>query len=148
MGKSSKEKVEEMKKAAKEVAVEVMEETKKVLDKVGEKAEPVIKEAEKMTGDVIEEVKKQTAPVTKKAKEETKKVAKKVQDKMMEKEVYFQYADTEIHVKTIMKKVEETYVSMGHRASSMKSLKLYIKPEENAVYYVINEKIKGKIELN
>ena len=29
----------------------------------------------------------------------------------------------------------------------MKSVSLYLKPEENAAYYVINEEVSGKIDL-
>lgn len=36
---------------------------------------------------------------------------------------------------------------MGHRASSIKTLDLYVKPEDGAAYYVINGKETGKIEL-
>ena len=44
-------------------------------------------------------------------------------------------------------KVTENWVALGHRASSIKSLDLYVKPEDMAAYYVINGKESGKIAL-
>ncbi len=46
-----------------------------------------------------------------------------------------------------MDKARAAYVAEGHRASSIKSLRLYIKPEERKAYYVINEKSAGSIAL-
>ena len=47
----------------------------------------------------------------------------------------------------LVAKVTESWVALGHRASSIKSLDLYIKPEDMAAYYVINGKESGKIAL-
>ena len=38
-------------------------------------------------------------------------------------------------------------VADGHRASSIKSLQVYLKPEEFAAYYVINQKFAGRVDL-
>lgn len=39
------------------------------------------------------------------------------------------------------------YVAEGHRASAIKKLTIYLKPEERKAYYVINEKATGDIDL-
>ncbi len=39
------------------------------------------------------------------------------------------------------------YVAKGHRASAIRRLELYVKPEENKAYYVVNGKARGSIDL-
>ena len=75
--------------------------------------------------------------------EETKKAAKEE----LKPEVYIQYQGREGVVEDAIKKVTEQFVAEGHRASTIKSLQLYLKPEENAAYYVINQKIAGRVDL-
>lgn len=64
-----------------------------------------------------------------------------------QEEVYLQFAGEEIAIEEVMDKARAAYVAEGHRASSIKSLRLYIKPEERKAYYVINEKAAGSIGL-
>ncbi|MCC8016137.1 MAG: DUF6465 family protein [Clostridiales bacterium] len=42
---------------------------------------------------------------------------------------------------------KKAYVEAGNKASSIKSVKVYVKAEDNAVYYVINDSVSGKAEL-
>ena len=44
-------------------------------------------------------------------------------------------------------KVIAAYVAEGHRESSVKRLRLYIKPEDRKAYYVVNEKVSGSVDL-
>ena len=62
-------------------------------------------------------------------------------------EIYLQFHGQEIFTKEILERAKQAYVSEGHRESSIKSIRLYIKPEENMAYYVINEKIAGGVTL-
>lgn len=92
-------------------------------------------------------------------KVETKKVTEKVETKKaavkkapakkepVKADVFVQFLGNEVLIADIEKKVTDIYVAEGHRASSIKSVKIYIKPEEAAAYYVINEKITGKTDL-
>lgn len=73
-------------------------------------------------------------------KEEAKKVEKK-------DEVFVQFAGEEYSVNEVMDKAKAAYVAEGHRAAAIKSVRLYIKPEERKAYYVINEKAAGSIDL-
>lgn len=100
--------------------------------------------------------KKSTTKKTSEKKTASKAAAKddKASDKPSEKkadkkveEIIIQYAGTEINANDFVTKVQEIWVSWGHKLSSIKSLKLYIKPEEKAIYFVINEKETGKIDL-
>jgi len=100
-----------------------------------------------------ETVKAEAAPAAKKeaAKKETvkKAPAKKAPAKKVEtvQKVYVQYGGKEILTSDLAEKATQIWVEMGHRASSIKSLELYVKPEDMAAYYVINGKDTGKIEL-
>ncbi len=128
-------------KAAKSAA-EVKEETVAVKEAAA-KAET--KETAKKEETKKETVKKETA-----AKKTTKKApAKKTDAKKTEKveEIYLQFHGQEIVTKDVMERAKQAYVAEGHRESSIKSIRLYIKPEENMAYYVINEKIAGGVAL-
>ena len=49
--------------------------------------------------------------------------------------------------KEVVEKVKALYVAEGHRESSIKSLRVYMKPQEWKAYYVINDKIAGELPI-
>lgn len=124
--------------AAPAVKAEVKE-TVKEAPKAEVKAEAVKAEAPK--AEKKAEVK--AAPKKRGPKPKTEKTEKKeaVQN------VYVQFAGKEILTADLAAQVTEKWVALGHRASSIKELNLYVKPEDSAAYYVINGKESGKIEL-
>lgn len=71
----------------------------------------------------------------------------KAEKKEAVQNVYVQFAGKEILTADLVAQVTEKWVALGHRASSIKELNLYVKPEDSAAYYVINGKESGKIEL-
>ena len=114
------------------------------------KAEAVKAEAPK--AEVKAEAVKTEAPKAEK-KEEGKAAPKKrgpkpkAEKKEAVQNVYVQFAGKEILTADLVAQVTEKWVALGHRASSIKELNLYVKPEDSAAYYVINGKESGKIEL-
>ena len=101
------------------------------------KVEPAKVEAPK--AEVKEEVK--VAPAKKAAAKpaEKKPVAKKA-------ELYVQFSGFEFSYDELLEKVKADYIAQtGKKAIS--STKLYLKPEELKVYYVINDKFMGDIYL-
>lgn len=58
-------------------------------------------------------------------------------------EVFVQYAGQEFSEKSIMEKVEAAWEAEGKKASAIKKVKLYVKPEDGKAYYVINEGLKN-----
>lgn len=116
-----------------------VKETVKEAPKAEVKAEAVKAEAPK--AEKKAEVK--AAPKKRGPKPKTEKTEKKeaVQN------VYVQFAGKEILTADLVAQVTEKWVALGHRASSIKELNLYVKPEDSAAYYVINGKESGKIEL-
>ena len=60
-------------------------------------------------------------------------------------QVYVQFQDTEVEVGTLMDAARAAFREVKKR-TAIKDMKLYIKPEEKAAYYVINEKFAGKVD--
>lgn len=94
-----------------------------------------------------------TAPKAEEVKEEAKKApAKKATPAKAAKAeiktaLYVQFAGNEVTEADIIDKVKAAYVAEGHKESAIKEINLYVKPEEYAVYYVINDKAIGKVNL-
>lgn len=104
-----------------------------------------VKVAEVKTPEVKTPEVKATAPKTPAKKAATKKTAtKKVESS---KQILVQYQYNEVDVQAVEEKVKAQFVAEGHRASAIKELKIYIKPEEYSAYYVINEKYNGRVDL-
>lgn len=131
----------------------VKAETVKTEVKEAPKAEAVKAEAPK--AEVKAEAVKTEAPKAEK-KEEGKAApkkrgpkpkAEKAEKKEAVQNVYVQFMGKEILTADLVAQVTEKWVALGHRASSIKELNLYVKPEDSAAYYVINGKESGKLEL-
>ena len=112
-------------------------------------AEPVKAEkpAETKAEPVKAEPAKKTAAKKETAKKTTAKKTVKAEKPAVTQNVYVQFAGLEISTADLTAKVTEEWVALGHRASYIKSLDLYVKPEDMAAYYVINGKESGKIAL-
>ena len=59
-------------------------------------------------------------------------------------EVYFEYNGEQILSEELVGRIQEAYKNEGHRISSIKTLRVYINPDERKAYYVINDKAEGK----
>lgn len=97
---------------------------------------------------VKEEVKK--APAKKAAAKTTAAkttAAKTTKAASVDTELYVQFAGNEVSTTDIIAKVKAAYIAEGHKESAVKAIKLYIKPEDSAVYYVINDKASGRVSL-
>ena len=107
-----------------------------------EKAAKTAKETTKAKAEKT--VKAEPAKAEKKApakKAPAKKAAKPVETVQ---EVYFEYSGGQVLAEDIVGRIKEAYKSEGHRISSIKTLQVYIKPDERKAYYVINDKAEGK----
>ena len=63
-------------------------------------------------------------------------------------EVYVQYWGKEIHTSEVADRIKKIWTDdMGKKASDLKDLKIYIKPEDNGAHYVINGEVTGFIGL-
>jgi hypothetical protein len=123
---------------------------KKSVEKVAEVKETV-KEAEvkETKAAAVKEEVKETAKKAPAKKAPAKKAPAKTTTAKKEvvTETYIQYAGQETLTAELLTKVKAAYVAEGHKESAIKSVKLYVKPEDSAVYYVINEKAVGMVSL-
>lgn len=106
------------------------------------KVEDVKAVAEKKEA-VVEKKETKAAKTTK----STKTTAKKAVKEELKAEVFIQYQGQEAIVADAIEKAKAEFVADGHRVSSIKSLQIYLKPEEYAAYYVINQKFAGRVDL-
>ena len=113
--------------------------------KAEEKA--VVKEATTAKETVKEAVAEVKKTVKKAAEKKTEKMTKKTVKEEMVPEVFIQFQGNEAVVADAIEKAKAQFVAEGHRASSIKSLQIYLKPEEGAAYYVINQKLAGRVDL-
>lgn len=65
----------------------------------------------------------------------------------MKTSLFVEYAGKQVEDKALVAKAKELWVAEGNKIKDIKTLNIYIKPEENAAYYVINEETSGKIEF-
>ena len=62
--------------------------------------------------------------------------------------IELQYADKNVSYDEIIKNAKNYWVkNLGKASADLKTIDLYVKPEENRVYYVANGKEVGSFEL-
>lgn len=111
------------------------------------KEEPVKKAEPKK-----EAAKKEAAesePAAKAAKKPAAK-SKKAPKEPVVPELILEYNDKgeqKADMADVIAKIKAAYVAEGHRESSIKALRVYLKPQDWKAYYVINNKIEGQIDL-
>ena len=123
--------------------------TAKKAEEVKEVKAPVVEDKAVETAPVVEEVVTEKKKPGRKPGSRNKSTVVKADAKKVEKkdEVFVQFAGEEYSVDEVMEKAKAAYVAEGHRATAIKSVRLYIKPEERKAYYVINDKAAGSIDL-
>lgn len=129
----------------------VSKRSKAVIDKNVKAAEakaPVnaaeVKEAVEVKTEEVKEAVEKTVKDVKKAAAKTRKEATK---KEIKTEIVLQYGEKEVNTKDMVAAVKKEWTKAKHKVSDIKSMELYIKPEDYAVYYVINGETTGKIWL-
>ena len=65
----------------------------------------------------------------------------------MKTSFYVEFAGKQIEEKALVAKAKEICSAEGNKIKDIKTLNIYVKPEENAAYYVINDTVSGKIEF-
>lgn len=134
-------KAEEVKTAEAKPAVSVQASVVKPVDTKVTEEKPATVEASVKKEPVKASTTKKEAP---KKKAGRKPAAKKQENST---EVFVEFYGQQSSVEEIKKRVTDLFVGEGHRASTIKSLKLYLKPEDSSAYYVINDKFAGRVDL-
>ncbi len=66
---------------------------------------------------------------------------------MMKSTLYIQSSGLEIKDSDLIAQIKKECTANGMKIKDIKTLNVYVKPEEGMAYYLINEEIKGSISL-
>jgi len=106
----------------------------------------------KTTPAKTEEIKTETvstkkAPVKRAA---AKKAAATVKKAEVKEAVYIQFAGSEYNLDEIRANVKKAWTEeTGNKESDIKEVQIYVKPEEHAAYYVVNQEVvEGGRKIN
>lgn len=156
--KAETPKTDDAKASVETKAAEKTAEVKPAAEKPVEEKTAEVKSAEEKTTAVKSEepakktaAKKTTTRKTTAAKKTTTRTAAKTTAAKKAEpvtEVYVQYWGKEIHTSEVADRIKKIWTEdMGKKASELKDLKIYIKPEDNGAHYVINGDVTGFIGL-
>lgn len=137
-------------KTAADKAVEAKKETVEAVKVAPVKKEEVKAAPAKKVAEVKKEaVKKAPAKKTAEKKVEKKPVAKKETVKKVAKSVVtLEYRGNSYTEESLVQSAKDVWVyDLGKDLKDFKSVELYVKPEENTVYYVVNKEVKGGFAL-
>ena len=134
------EKVEELKKSVEDLKEPVKAFAERVKSAVSgeakslaEDAKELGKEAKKQGSKVKEGVEKASKTV----KSRAKKVGATLSGKETAVKVFVEFEGRQLAVEELTARAKEAYLA-ENPAAEIESLELYVKPEENAAYYVVN----------
>lgn len=145
MEKKMTTKLEATKAAVKAAEEKAVADVKETVKKVVEEKKPVVES--KPVEEKKPEAAKKAAEKKPAAEKKAAKTAKKAVKEELKPEVFIQFQGNEAVVGEAIEAAKAQFVAEGHRVSSIKSLQIYLKPEEYAAYYVINQKFAGKVDL-
>lgn len=139
--KAGTAKTEAVKAVVEETAKEAVEKAEAVKETVAEKAEAV-KEAVAEKAEAVKDTVKETAEKT------VKKAAKKTVKKEIKVKTFVQYLGKEVEEKEMVSRAKKDWTKVtGKKVGDIKDITLYVKPEEMAVYYVVNGTDSGRVDF-
>ncbi len=106
--------------------------------KVEEKAPAKAAKAPKAKAEKAEKVEKAVA--------EKKPAAKRTTKKAVKTTFVVQAAGKEVTMEDAIDRVKAAWEATGNKAADMKEMAVYVKPEEKAIYYVINGDVTGRVD--
>ena len=113
-----------------------------VVEKVAEKAAPVVEKVVEKTAPAVE---KAAEKVVEETKEAAKKVRKAAPKKEMKTTLIVEHQGKQVEDKDVIAAVKKAWTKSGRKIGDIKTMTLYVKPEEAAVYYVINATETGSV---
>lgn len=146
---TAKDTVKKVEKAAEPVAKKVEKAAEPVAKKVEKAVEPVAKKVEEAAAPAAKAVKKETVKAAAKAKTAAKKTvakagAKRGPKKEAEATVSVQFSGKSYTTQELVAIAKDVWkYDLKQKVSDFKSVELYVKPEENQTYYVINGEYTG-----
>ena len=138
----TKKTMQDVKAEAAKVAEKAVNEVKAEAAKVAESAKPAVEKAKASADKAVK--------TTRKTAEKAKATVKRAADKAVKGEtapvVYVQYQGAEENIEDLVAAAKAAFAA-EHSRTKVSELKLYIKPEERAAYYVVNEKFAGRVDF-
>lgn len=128
---------------AKKTSEEIREDMKKATDAIAEAASSAVDAAKP----VVAKARKAAKPAMKKAAaagKTVKETAKKVTPQ--KPECYVQFGGKEIDMEDLVNRAKAAFKAENKRAAVL-SCRVYLKPEDSAAYYVVNDSFFGKLSL-
>lgn len=106
------------------------------------------KKSEKPAAEVQEKKRPGRKPQTLEEKEAAAKLraAEKEKAENLKPELILQYQGAETDLSSLVEAAKAEFRS-AHKRTLVTGLKLYIKPEDQTAYYVVNETFEGKISM-
>lgn len=65
----------------------------------------------------------------------------------MKAQVFVEHAGIQLNDQDLYKRVKVIWTEAGNKIKDISSIKIYVKPEEMTVYYVINDTFSGSFEM-
>lgn len=93
----------------------------------------------------VEEIVEEEKVVEKAA--EKKPAAKRATKKAIKTTFVVQAGDKEVTMEEAIERVKEAWVAAGNAEKELKEIAVYVKPEDKAIYYVVNGDVTGKVEF-
>ena len=119
---------------------EILDDVKDVLEDVADAAKPVVKKVRAAAKPAAKKAAKASSEAVQAVKETAKKVTPK------KTEFYVQFNGREINLEDLAAQAKATFKEDNKRTAVL-SCRVYVKPEDSAAYYVINDTYFGRIEL-
>ena len=128
--------------AAKDTATPALQAAK---DKALHVASPYLEGVKKAAAPAAKAVRKQSRIAAKTAQNVGRNLAGQAMRAAAKKEFFLQYGDCEVRMSDIETRVYEDLQKKGYAQTEIRSLQVYLKPEEKVAYYVVNQKETGKV---
>ena len=65
----------------------------------------------------------------------------------MKQNIYVEFYGEQVNQAEIIAEAKKIWPDAGNKASDLKKLEVYIKPEDDRVYYVFNDDVKGSFPI-
>ena len=128
--------------AAKDTATPALQAAK---DKALHVASPYLEGVKKAAAPAAKAVRKQSRIAAKTAQNVGRNLAGQAMRAAAKKEFFLQYGACEVRMSDIETRVYEDLQKKGYAQTEIRSLQVYLKPEEKVAYYVVNQKETGKV---
>ncbi len=119
-----------------------MARTKKAKVEAPVQTEEIVKVEETVK---VEEIVKEEKVEKKAAAKKT--AAKRTTKKAIKTTFVVQAGDKEVTMEEAIERVKEAWVAAGNEEKDLKEIAVYVKPEDKAIYYVVNGDVTGKVEF-